>query len=140
MLNMFHQCPACGGKLIITECKCANCQLQLRGEFLPGEFANLSEDQIAFIRVFLRSRGNLTEVERMLGVSYPTIRNKLDEINGSLEGRGDTTAESGRSQTPSAFSDTEEARKAILQKVADGQLSAPEAIKELQDLKGGYRD
>ena len=54
MLNLFHQCPACGGKLVITECKCSNCQLQMRGEFTPGSFAALSSEQLVFVQVFLR--------------------------------------------------------------------------------------
>lgn len=135
MMNMFHQCPGCGGKLIITECKCSNCQLQMRGEFVPGSFALLPEDQLAFIRVFLRARGNLTEVERMLGVSYPTIRNKLDEINNVLEGKGEEGVDSSLIDTAVASPGIEESRRALLQQVADGQLSAAEALQALQDLK-----
>jgi hypothetical protein len=135
MINLFNQCPSCGGPLIITECKCANCNLQMRGEFLPGKFSTLSGEQIAFIRVFFRARGNLTEVERVLGISYPTIRNKLDEINAVMDSPEEIPSPVKLPVSkPTAGPSDEESRKAILKKVADGQLSATEGLKKLQEL------
>jgi hypothetical protein len=132
MINMFHQCPACGGSLIITECKCGSCQLQMRGEFLPGTFATLSTDQLTFIKVFLSARGNLTEMERVLGISYPTIRNKLDEINVVLDQSDENKPAGDEPAVPS-----EEDRRSILQRVSGGQLSAAEALQKLQKSQGG---
>ncbi len=140
MIKLFEQCPACGGPLVITECRCANCQLQLRGEFRVGAFSTLSEDQLTFIRVFIRTRGNLSEVEKVLGVSYPTIRNKLDEINKALD-----SAEASPTAGPAKPADApgaptnpaEEARQAVLQQVAAGKISAAEAVQKLRDLPGG---
>jgi hypothetical protein len=140
MHKLFNQCPACGSQLIITECQCTKCRLQMRGEFLPGQFAALSDDETAFIRVFLFARGNLTEVERVLGISYPTIRNKLDEINRILnpdDGVIKTSQEKDKSSTvEDSRSSIEETRKDILQQVADGKLSPSEAIRKLQEIRG----
>ncbi len=139
MIKLFEQCPACGGPLIITECRCANCQLQMRGEFQVGAFSTLSEDQLTFVQVFLRARGNLSEVEKVLGVSYPTIRNKLDEINKTLDrAEASSTASSAKpAQAASAKLDpTEEARQAVLQQVAAGKISAVDAVQKLRDLQG----
>jgi hypothetical protein len=139
MIKLFEQCPACGGPLVITECRCANCQLQLRGEFTLGSFSTLSEDQLAFVRVFLRARGNLSEVEKVLGVSYPTIRNKLDEINKALD-RAESNVVPDHERNDEASSESspvDETRRAILQQVADGKLSAVEAVEKLQKLHGG---
>jgi hypothetical protein len=136
MINLFHQCPACGGHIIVTECKCTRCQLQMRGEFLPGRFSTLSEDQLTFIRVFLKARGNLTEMERILGISYPTIRNKLDEINNSFETLEEPVPPSDRNTAGTAPESQEVARKDILQKAASGQFSAAEALEKLRDLGG----
>ncbi len=136
MIKLFEQCPACGGPLVITECRCANCQLQLRGEFRPGLFSTLSDDQLAFVRVFLRARGNLSEVEKVLGISYPTIRNKLDEINKALD-RTEATAAPNQDKVTNAAANSnpaEEARRAILQQVAAGELSAVDAVQKLRDL------
>ncbi len=125
MLKLFEQCPACGGSLIITEIQCANCHLTMQGEFKPGLFSTLSDDQLTFVRAFLRVRGNLSEMEKVLGVSYPTIRNKLDEINQALE-----RAEKLPELAPAAS----EARRAILQKVAAGELDAAQALEQLKAL------
>ena len=131
MIKMFNQCPACGGPIIITECRCTSCQLQLRGEFELGQISHLSDDQLTFIRVFLAARGNLTEVERVLGISYPTIRNKLDEINSALNQTAAKKPETAREPLVSG-----EERRIILQKVAEGQLSTSEAMQKLQEQKG----
>jgi len=123
MLRLFEQCPACGGAIIITEIRCANCHLKMQGEFKPGLFSTLSDDQLTFVRAFLRVRGNLSEMEKVLGVSYPTIRNKLEEINQALE-----RAE----QAPALDANT--ARSAILQQVAAGKLDAAQALEQLKAL------
>lgn len=145
MLKLFQQCPACGGPIIITECKCPNCQLVMRGEFQPGPFSALSEDQLTFVRVFLRARGNLSEMEKQLGISYPTIRNKLDEINLALE-RGEALTGRGGSasvtspvspNTPPPSPAAEDPRQAILRQVSNGNLSVTDALQKLRSEKGG---
>ncbi len=125
MLKLFEQCPACGGQIVITEIRCVNCHLKMQGEFTPGLFSSLSADQQSFVRAFLRVRGNLSEMEKVLGVSYPTIRNKLEEINQALE-----NAE--QNPTPPSGS----ARTAILHKVASGELDAAQALEQLKALSG----
>ena len=123
MLKLFEQCPACGGPLVITEIQCSNCHLKMQGEFKPGLFSTLSDDQLTFVRAFLRVRGNLSEMEKVLGVSYPTIRNKLDEINKALE-----RAEENPAPAPTADSP----RSEILKRVAAGQLDAAQALELLK--------
>ena len=139
MQRLFNQCPACGGHLIITECKCPACQLQMRGEFQLGQLSTLSDDQLTFIKVFMSARGNLTEVERVLGISYPTIRNKLDEINNVLN-RTDETAETSQNKSSvvkeTKTTSSEDTRKDILQQVADGRLSPTEAVQKLREVQG----
>ena len=139
MQKLFNQCPSCGGQIIINECQCTECRLQIRGEFRLGQFSSLSEEELTFIRVFLAARGNLSEVERVLGISYPTIRNKLDEINNVLDRTGkDIELRQVKSgDTPvTGPKPVEESRKAILQQVADGELSPMEAVERLQDISG----
>ena len=126
MLKLFEQCPACGGPLVITEIQCANCHLTMQGEFKPGLFSTLSNDQLTFVRAFLRVRGNLSEMEKVLGVSYPTIRNKLDEINQALE-----RAEQMPDPVSPVVNDT---RSAILQQVAAGELDALQGLELLKGL------
>ena len=139
MQKLFNQCPACGSQLVITECQCPACQLQMRGEFQSGQLSNLSDEALTFIKVFLSARGNLTEVERVLGISYPTIRNKLDEINNILNRNNETIIIpdkiSGGAAEKKATS-AEDLRKDILQQVQDGRLSPAEAVQKLKELQG----
>ena len=137
MQSMFNNCPACGGQLIVTECRCTQCQLQLRGEFHPGRLFSLSEDEMTFIQVFLSARGNLSEVERILGISYPTIRHKLDEINEILNQNGVGTETVGK--FGAVGQDKKEKttlRKEILQKVADGEMAPADAVEILNQTAG----
>ncbi|HEY3345812.1 MAG TPA: DUF2089 family protein [Anaerolineaceae bacterium] len=139
MLKLFERCPACGGPIVITECRCKACQLVMRGEFQPGQFSVLTDDQLTFTRQFLRVRGNLTELEKVLGVSYPSIRNKLDEINLALD-RSETAASSGPAPAEAATAPAdpaEQLRQAILKQVAAGELSAADGVLRLRALQGG---
>jgi hypothetical protein len=138
MQKLFNQCPACGSPLVITECKCPACQLQMRGEFQSGQLSSLSDEALTFIKVFLSARGNLTEVERVLGISYPTIRNKLDEINSILNRNSDTIIpdKATGSAAENKAASIEDTRKDILQQVQDGRLSPAEAVQKLKDLQG----
>ena len=87
----------------------------------------------------MSARGNLTEVERVLGISYPTIRNKLDEINNVLN-RTDETAETSQNKSSvvkeTKTTSSEDTRKDILQQVADGRLSPTEAVQKLREVQG----
>jgi hypothetical protein len=108
----------------------------MRGDFQQGPLSSLSEDALNFVKVFLSARGNLTEVERVLGISYPTIRNKLDEINSVLSRTVSEPSDKKAINDTTNKNNIEENRKTILQKVADGHLSAAEAVKQLKDMQG----
>jgi hypothetical protein len=137
MQNMFSKCPACRGQLIITECRCTQCQLQIRGEFHPGRLFSLSEDELTFIQVFLSARGNLSEVERILGISYPTIRHKLDEINRIMNQNIAGLEAVGRLEvTEPDNGGKASSRKEILQKVADGEITPADAVEIFNQVAG----
>ena len=134
MNRLFDKCPSCGGRIIVTECRCTECQLQMRGEFRVDPFSALTQDQATFVSAFLRVRGNLSEMEKVLGVSYPTIRNKLDEINRALGGANAEAVSQEDQSTPQPGS-VETDRRSILQLVAEGKLSAAQALDKLQGLQ-----
>jgi len=79
-----NACPACGGNLYVSEFKCPDCDTAVRGEFHLSPLGNLSDGHYDFIRTFVLSRGNIKEVESRMGISYPTVRNKLDEVIRAL--------------------------------------------------------
>lgn len=82
--KILEQCPSCGGPLEITEVRCTRCETQVRARYRPCDFCALTDEQSTFLRLFVMSRGNLSEVEKRLGVSYPTVRAKLDEVIARL--------------------------------------------------------
>ena len=108
-------CPVCGAELAIIRLGCASCGTELAGVFQPCEFCALNDRETEMLRVFLSSRGNLREVEKHLGVSYPTARLRFAELLEKL-GLGET-AEREPALT----------RDQILSEVASGALSPTEA-------------
>jgi len=115
-------CPTCGQAMTVTGLSCDQCGTELRGRFRLTRFDLLSDEQIVFLERFLRARGNIRDVERETGLSYPTVRNRLDNLLRAL-GLDET-----RSQT-----DVPEAMKlAVLDGLADGSLNLRTAIQYLR--------
>ncbi len=73
-------CPVCGGTYVVTQLQCDGCKSRLEGQFGTGKLSALSAEQTAFVEVFLSCRGNIKEVEKALGISYPTVRSRLDDV------------------------------------------------------------
>lgn len=73
-------CPVCGEHLAVSRLGCPGCGTELVGSFAPCPYCALSDADLDLLRVFLTSRGNLKEVEKHLGVSYPTARARFNEL------------------------------------------------------------
>ena len=86
--DVIATCPVCSGELTITRLHCRACGSALEGEFGVGRFGRLDREQLGLLESFLRSRGNLKEMERELGISYPTVRGRVDALVRAL-GFGD---------------------------------------------------
>ncbi len=76
--DVIATCPVCTGELAVTRLHCAECGTTLEGRFGVGRFGRLDKDQLVVLESFLRSRGNLRDMERELGISYPTVRNRVE--------------------------------------------------------------
>lgn len=111
-------CPVCGGVLVLTRLSCPSCETELSGSFESCEFCTLAPDDRDVLRVFLASRGNMKELERHLGVSYPTARARFDVLLSRLG------IERGP-MTPSAN------RVELMEQVARGEIDIDEALKRL---------
>ena len=109
-------CPVCGGDLITTRLGCRTCGTELAGEFGSCEFCSLEPKDTELLKVFLASRGNLREVEKHLGVSYPTARARFTELLVRLGLGGEADPE------PAVLT-----RDQVLREVAAGALSPAEA-------------
>ena len=129
--NTFHapaQCPVCRESMVVTKLRCSHCGTELSGEFSPCRFCRLEEKHLQFVETFLRCRGSIKEVERALGVSYPTVKNMLDAALSAL----------GLDEKPElrALREKEE-RSEILQRLSNGEIGVDTAIEALNQLKGG---
>ena len=77
-------CPSCNEKMVISELKCPKCDLRIRKDFESCDFCSLPEQDQEFLLVFLRAQGRITDMEKTLGVSYPTIKARIDSLLKSL--------------------------------------------------------
>src|SRR5690242_8510888 len=132
--DVIATCPVCSQELAVTRLHCRSCGTSLEGEFSVGRFGRLSREQLALLESFLRSRGNLRDMERELGISYPTIRGRVEALVRALGfGPRDGEAASAESET-----DDEPAnrltRQDILERLARHEIAADEAAALIRDL------
>ena len=120
MYKLISHCPVCSKKLKAIRLKCSSCNTVVENEFELSKFDYLNNDQLYFIETFIRCRGSIKEVERELGISYPTVRAKLDEVIMSLG----YSAKEGK---------VKEDNKDILAALEKGDISVDEAISKLKD-------
>jgi len=73
------RCPTCNGDLLVTKLECSACGAEVNGRFTLSNLASLPEPHASLLEMFLRVRGNVKEMERELGLSYPTVRARLEE-------------------------------------------------------------
>jgi len=130
MWRMPERCPTCGGALQIRELSCIECKTEIRGHFHPCDFCRLTEDEATFLRVFVLSRGSLKAVGKELGISYPTVSSKLEEIIAALSREAEKRAEGEGTS----------ARGDILDRIASGDLSAEEGLRLLKTTKTKKED
>lgn len=119
-----QDCPVCGDRLAITRLGCEECGTELSGSFAGCAFCGLGADDRDVLWVFLASRGNIKEVERHLGVSYPTARARVDSMLENL-GVG-----------PLVSSDRPEKRGAaskVLEALSRGEIDVDQAAEALKN-------
>lgn len=119
--EMPNLCPACNREPVVTELVCPACQASIRGRFVLGPLARLPRDMQRFLLLFVRCRGNIREAERELGLSYPTVRARLDQLIAALDSDGQT-------------GDLTAARLAILSRLEKGEIGAAEAAGLIRDI------
>jgi hypothetical protein len=74
------KCPSCSGDLKISQYHCPSCGIDINGEFEGCMFCNLDDEDRYFALVFLQTGGNIRDVERVMGISYPTVKSKLAQL------------------------------------------------------------
>jgi len=145
--DVISTCPVCAGELAITRLHCRSCGTTLEGDFSVGRFGRLSREQLALLESFLRSRGNLRDMERELGLSYPTVRSRVEALVRSLgfgpRSDGDEPA-SDAVDASAAAADAAvaaedaarilEARQQILERLARHEIDAEDAADQIRAL------
>jgi hypothetical protein len=120
------RCPVCGRNTEVTVIRCNECGTRIEGQFRLCRFCRLTEEQKSFIESFIKCRGNIKEVEKELGISYPTVKNRLEDVADAL-GYGLTQGYSPPGYDPGAR------RLEILGKLEKGEISVEEAVELLKD-------
>lgn len=148
-----HECPICGDKLTVTEVSCDHCGTHIQGRFDGCRFCRLSSEESAFLLTFIKCRGSIKDVERELGVSYPTVRSMLDRLILSLDREAAEPQTSAEILTPPLSAITTQtaacataeavpakkqtavdARRIILDQLAAHEITAEEASALLKKL------
>lgn len=129
---MPNKCPLCSGNLEVTETSCLDCRVQLRGHFTLAPYRNLDAEQIKFLETFLRCRGVIRDMEAALGISYPTVRARLDALLSALGFADGPYAEPPPAPMTAAHKAAK--RKKILTAIENGTLDADAGLSALQSL------
>ena len=116
MPQLSTRCPYCFARMKVVALGCNECATEVKGHFTVPEFLNLSPEQQQFVMDFVRASGSLKQVAADYGISYPTVRARLDRVIEALGKRGDGEAER---------------RAAILDAVEEKQISPQEASRLL---------
>jgi hypothetical protein len=124
MKASLNKCPVCGADLVVVRYHCEACDTTVEGRFENGAFPGLTAEQIDFVKTFVRLEGRINRIEQeQKWGSYPTIRNRLREVIRAMG------YEPGKEE-PADIS--EEARRAVLEELDSGKISAEDAMRRLR--------
>jgi len=147
--DVISTCPVCSGELAVTRLHCRSCGTTLEGEFSVGRFGRLTREQLLLLESFLRSRGNLRDMERELSISYPTVRSRVEALVRALgfgpradsdEAADDAAAAAaGATGTDSGSgaggsTGAKAARQAILERLGRHEMTADEAATAIRSI------
>ena len=115
------RCPSCESALQVTAYQCDGCGLQLSGQFLSSRLSRLSVSHLQLAESFILAGGNLRTLAEEQGVSYPTLRKRLDELMADLQ---------------SLLNEDNAFIEDMLDKTERGALSAQQAARHIRELNG----
>lgn len=137
--DVISTCPVCSSELTVTRLNCRSCGTTLEGEFSVGRFGRLTREQLLLLESFLRSRGNLRDMERELSISYPTVRSRVEALVRALgfgpRADSDEAADEAAAATAAAGApDPAAARQSVLERLARKEITADEAAAAIRSL------
>lgn len=119
--HVLGHCPVCDSDLHVSQLTCPACQTEITGNFILSKFNYLSKENLYFIEIFMKNKGNIKRVEKELGISYPTVKKQLDEIIIDL----------GYTPEDDLKDPAKPSKKELLEKLAKGELSKDDVFKQL---------
>ena len=129
--DVIATCPVCESELAVTRLACTDCGTTIDGRFAVGRFGRLNREQLALLESFLRARGNLRDMERELGLSYPTVRGRVEALVRALDLAGpEANATPLRPASESIATD----RRRVLERLARHEIGAEDAALALRAL------
>jgi hypothetical protein len=108
-------CPECNQPFKVTRLACLTCQVSLEGQIELPTLAQLSLEDQAFVMAFVRHHGSIKKMESLFGISYPTVKNRLNAIAAALD-------KSMQAPSPRAY---------VLEQLSRGQITVEEALDKL---------
>ena len=117
------RCPVCRSELTVAKLHCSSCDTSIEGRFTGGPISHLTAEHLDFIVTFVRCEGKINRMEQELGLSYPTIRNRLHEVIRTL---GFEPGKDEPAEIP------QEKRNSILEDLSAGKINAEEATRLLR--------
>ena len=128
MAKIITSCPSCqSGTVKVTKIECESCGTKFEGDFDVPKLLKLSADDLLFVEQFLLSSGSLKKMAEQMDVSYPTVRNRLNQVIEDVEQmaiREKSSKEKSREHTSDK----------ILSLLEKGSISAKEAAKRLREV------
>lgn len=140
-IPVFSDCPHCHDQLRIRQLECTACGLRLEGPFQGDPLSRLGDEELRFVRLFLHCEGSIRDMEKALGISYPTVKARLAALNAKLasETAPPTTNAPSMTNDPPPVPPTPPTRprggRSILDQLADGDVDFETALKSLQKGK-----
>jgi hypothetical protein len=119
--KLLNKCPVCSSQLKVVKLSCDTCGTIVESDFSFSKFESLSEEQLKFAEVFIKNRGSIKDVEKEMGISYPTVRGKLDDVIRSLG----YSVEEEKTEKDKNVSD-------LLDKLEKGEIDADEALNKMK--------
>lgn len=122
------QCPSCQAALAPKVLGCDACNLRVEGPFELNEFALLPQEDLHFLRIFIRCEGRIRDMEPALGLSYPTIRTRLSQLKNKLVGEAEARRQRQNENEESVTQDA-------LKQLEEGKISFDEAMKRIKKAR-----
>ena len=114
-----NDCPYCQLPMVVTEMTCGHCRAAVRADFPMSRMAGMPVEHQRFIEMFVLAGGNLKEIAEQVGVSYPTIRSRLDKVIEALRAE---------------IAKTQRVRGSVLDAVEPGKTTAADAARLIKRI------